>query len=104
MSWQDDAMIEQDIADALFGMGEAEWRDMFFESMKRAKEDQDKMLKKAKRAEYNKRWREKHPEQMKKINRENAANWRAKNRDRYNKYMSEYRKRKGEKGSEVQNS
>ena len=28
MSWQDDAMIEQDIADALEHMGEAEWRDM----------------------------------------------------------------------------
>lgn len=29
MSWQDDAMIEQDRADALWNMGEAEWRDMF---------------------------------------------------------------------------
>ena len=29
MSWQDDAMAEQDCADALFGMGEAEWRDMY---------------------------------------------------------------------------
>ena len=28
MSWQDDAMIEQDAADALFYMGEAEWREM----------------------------------------------------------------------------
>ena len=28
MSWQDDAMIEQDRADALFEMGEAEWRDI----------------------------------------------------------------------------
>lgn len=28
MSWQDDAMIEQEQADALFYMGEAEWRDM----------------------------------------------------------------------------
>lgn len=31
MSWQDDAMIEQERADALFGMGEAEWRDMMEE-------------------------------------------------------------------------
>lgn len=31
MSWQDDAMIEQDRADALYDMGEAEWRDMFEE-------------------------------------------------------------------------
>lgn len=31
MSWQDDAMIEQERADALFGMGEAEWRDMYKE-------------------------------------------------------------------------
>lgn len=31
MSWQDDAMAEQDEADALFYMGEAEWRDMYKE-------------------------------------------------------------------------
>ena len=29
MSWQDDAMIEQEQADALFDMGEAEWRDIY---------------------------------------------------------------------------
>lgn len=29
MSWQDDAMIEQEEADALFYMGEAEWREMY---------------------------------------------------------------------------
>lgn len=28
MSWQDDAMIEQEQADALEYMGEAEWREM----------------------------------------------------------------------------
>lgn len=28
MSWQDDIMIEQERADALFNMGEAEWRDL----------------------------------------------------------------------------
>ena len=28
MSWQDDAMIEQERADALWNMGEAEWRDL----------------------------------------------------------------------------
>lgn len=28
MSWQDDVMIEQEIADALEYMGEAEWRDL----------------------------------------------------------------------------
>ena len=28
MSWQDDVMIEQEQADALEYMGEAEWRDM----------------------------------------------------------------------------
>lgn len=31
MSWQDDVMIEQEQADALFEMGEAEWRDMYFD-------------------------------------------------------------------------
>ena len=29
MSWQDDVMIEQEKADALEYMGEAEWRDMY---------------------------------------------------------------------------
>lgn len=28
MSWQDDVMIEQEAADALEYMGEAEWREM----------------------------------------------------------------------------
>lgn len=31
MSWQDDAMIEQEQADALEYMGEAEWREMMEE-------------------------------------------------------------------------
>lgn len=29
MSWQDDDMIEQEKADALFEMGEAEWRNLY---------------------------------------------------------------------------
>ena len=32
MSRQDDAMIEQEQADALFEMGEAEWREMMEDS------------------------------------------------------------------------
>lgn len=28
MSWQDDVMIEQERADSLWEMGEAEWRDL----------------------------------------------------------------------------
>lgn len=47
MSWQDDVMIEQEEAEALNRMGEAEWRDTFCEAMKRAKEDQDKIIKEA---------------------------------------------------------
>ena len=31
MSWQDDAMAEQEAADALEYMGDAEWRDMYGE-------------------------------------------------------------------------
>ena len=31
MSWQDDAMIEQEEAEELNHMGEAEWRDMYKE-------------------------------------------------------------------------
>ena len=33
MSWQDDVMIEQEKADALFNMGEAEWREMMEEEV-----------------------------------------------------------------------
>ena len=32
MSWQDDVMIEQEIANALEYMGEAEWRDLLEDS------------------------------------------------------------------------
>lgn len=31
MSWQDDVMFEQEEADALFELGEANWREMFNE-------------------------------------------------------------------------
>lgn len=34
MSWQDDAMTEQEYADALWNMGEAEWRDIHEDSDK----------------------------------------------------------------------
>ena len=34
MSWQDDVMIEQERADALYEMGEAEWRDTAKEEKK----------------------------------------------------------------------
>lgn len=38
MSWQDDAMIEQEQADALWDMGEAEWRDMHEDTIKGGEE------------------------------------------------------------------
>ena len=41
MSWQDDIMIEQEQADALNYMGEAEWRDLYREERKE-KECQEK--------------------------------------------------------------
>ena len=31
MSWQDDVMIEQEAANALNDMGEAEWRDVYMD-------------------------------------------------------------------------
>ncbi len=31
MSWQTDALAEQEVADALWEMGEAEWREMYFD-------------------------------------------------------------------------
>lgn len=38
MSWQDEVMIEQERADALWTMGEAEWRDMYRD---KEKEEED---------------------------------------------------------------
>lgn len=38
MSWQDDTMIEQERVDALFEMGEAEWRDITKLTVEQAKE------------------------------------------------------------------
>lgn len=37
MSWQDDIMIEQEQADALNYMGEAEWRDLYKEKREEEK-------------------------------------------------------------------
>ena len=34
MSWQDDIMAEQEAADALYYMGEAEWREMYGDNKK----------------------------------------------------------------------
>lgn len=41
MSWQDDVMIEQERADALEYMGEAEWRDLYKEEEKENKEENE---------------------------------------------------------------
>ena len=37
MSWQDDVMAEQEAADALEYMGEAEWRDLYGEEVDNVK-------------------------------------------------------------------
>ncbi len=37
MSWQGNLMAEQDAADALWGMGEAEWRDLYGEKKVRSR-------------------------------------------------------------------
>lgn len=105
MSWQDDAMIEQEQADALFGMGEAEWRDTFVEAMEMAKEDQKETLKKAKRVDYNKKYWREHKEQIsaqrKKHYAENKetiiarnVQWKKDNREHWNAYLREWRRKK----------
>lgn len=105
MSWQDDTMIEQERADALFNMGEAEWRDTFMEAMEMAKEDQKETLKKAKRVDYNKKYWQEHKEQISahrkeiykrdrdKINERNKR-WLKNNKEQWNAYLREYRRRK----------
>ena len=102
MSWQDDAMIEQEQADALFGMGEAEWRDTFQEAMMKAREDQEKTLRKCKRSEYNakywqehkkaisKRRKEEYPKNRDKILARNKK-WLKDNKDKWNAYQRERR-------------
>ena len=40
MSWQDDAMIEQERADALWTMGEAEWRDLYDDKEMKGEENE----------------------------------------------------------------
>ena len=105
MSWQDDAMIEQERADALFGMGEAEWRDTFEKAMTKAGEDQKETLRKSKRSEYNKKYWQEHKDQIstrrkqiyqerrEEINKRNIQ-WKKDNREQWNAYLREYRKKK----------
>lgn len=92
MSWQDDAMIEQEAADALYNMGEAEWRDMYKDKSEHNKKywheywDKHKEQILAHRREIYKRDRDK-------INKRNIQ-WKKDNKEKWNAYMREYRKRK----------
>ncbi len=98
MSWQDDVMAEQEAADALNYMGEAEWRDMY--------EDTDgykKAREKAYHADYWKKNKEKIRQQRKKHyekNRERIVEsnkkWLRENREYWNAYQREYRRRRKE--------
>ena len=40
MSWQDDVMVEQEEADALNYMGEAEWRDLYGDKKEEGKKEE----------------------------------------------------------------
>lgn len=116
MSWQDDVMIEQEQADALEYMGEAEWRDAtkeekYREMRKRRvgrprKTDEEKRENKK---EYNaKYWRENRErilEQRKnyyQINKDKcikrSREWVEDNRDRWNEYQREWRRKKSKGG------
>lgn len=105
MSWQDDVMIEQEAADALNYMGEAEWRDMYEEPKKigrpRKSEEEKKQNRKAYNARYWTAHKEEISERRKKVYKENrdktlARNkrWLKNNKDQWNAYQREYRKRK----------
>lgn len=101
MSWQDDAMAEQEAADALEYMGEAEWREMYGEDRLDRKLAEDRK----KRSEYNARYWAEHKEQISahrkevykrdrdKINERNKR-WLKNNREQWNAYLREYRRKK----------
>lgn len=105
MSWEGNAMIEQEAADALNYMGEAEWRDMYGEPKKigrpRKSDEEKKQSRKAYNAQYWAAHKEKISERRKKIYKENrdktlARNkqWLKDNKDQWNAYQREYRRRK----------
>lgn len=114
MSWQDDVMIEQDKADAIGYMGEAERRDLYddvspdyeYEILKTNDPEGKKWegtindnLKKIKQAQYYKEWYKKNKNQVSarkkaKYNKEYFAQWREKNREKYNEYHREYKRKK----------
>ena len=115
MSWQDDVIIEQERADALEYMGEAEWRDMYddvspdyeYDILKTNDPDGKKWKKQLYMSEYHKahrdkanaarkKWRLAHPNEEKERNTKNLQQWREKNREKYNAYQREYHKRKKE--------
>lgn len=101
MSWQDDAMAEQEAADALEYMGEAEWRDLY--DLKR---DEEKM-KKEKLKEYNANYWKEHKEEISEARKRKYKKdrdkiltrnkkWLKDNKDHWNAYQREYRRRKKE--------
>lgn len=112
MSWQDDAMIEQERADALEYMGEAEWRNTFEDrhgwapdydyEVRKTNVDKEVMSKNI--SEYNKKYWAKHKEEIsarrkvfyqehkKEINERNKK-WLEANRDKWNAYMRERRRK-----------
>lgn len=106
MSWQDDAMIEQENADALWNMGEAEWRDTY--NMRRVgRPRKSEEEKKQKRKEYNAKYWSEHSKEINRSRRvkykedkdkflDRNKRWFKKNRDKWNEYQREYRKRKRE--------
>ena len=100
MSWQDDAMIEQEVADALNYMGEAEWRDMYGEDRLDKKIAEEKK----KRSEYNAKYWAANRERISKKRKENYEKdpskilernkrWLENNREHWNAYQREYRRR-----------
>lgn len=100
MSWQDDVIAEQEAADALEYMGEAEWRDMYGEDRLDRKLAEDRK----KRSEYNARYWAEHKEQISAHRKEiykrdkdkidaRHNRWVDANRERWNAYMRDRRKK-----------
>lgn len=92
MSWQDGVMAEQEAADALNYMGEAEWRDMQEGERKKKRSEYNAKYWAAHKERISEKRRKAYKEDPTKVNERNKR-WLENNRERWNAYQREYRRR-----------
>lgn len=105
MSRQGKMMIDQEVADALNYMGEAEWRDMYNDQEPKRKvgrprksEEEKKAAKAAYNKKYWKKWVANMSEEQKAKRREQTRashdKWYQEHKEEWSAYMREYRAKK----------